>query len=101
VGISLKHGLVRISAFAVVGIAIVVSTQILRGQDPTETADRIVQAMRSAALRALQDTKAKPDVQIAVADLSVPAPLVIEPIAKVTTRASAAVRPPRPEIPAQ
>lgn len=50
-----KYGLFRVAAFAVVGIVIIVSTQLLRGQDPAEATDRIRQLLRTTVLAFVQE----------------------------------------------
>ena len=47
-GVFYKYGLFRVAAFAVVGIVIIVSTQLLRGQDPTDATDKISHFVRNA-----------------------------------------------------
>ena len=47
-GVFYKYGLFRITAFSVVGIVIIVSTQLLRGQDPTAAIGKISHFIRSA-----------------------------------------------------
>lgn len=103
-GISFKHALLRVSAFAVVGIAIVISTQILRGQNPAEAVDRVVQNMRHAALRALQDpasTAPPASQELAAASDQIAAELPPLTAPKVTTLAEAQVNAPQPKVVAE
>ena len=50
-----KYGLFRVVAFAVVGIVIIVSTQLLRGQNPAEATDKIRQLIRTTILALVQE----------------------------------------------
>lgn len=100
-----KHGLVRVIAFLIVGIAVVVSTQLLRGQDPEEVSSSLKQALRSTILTWLGEpdtndvaraSQQKPDPD-QPGNTATETPVV--PTPKILTFAAAQATAPRIEVP--
>ena len=104
-GVFYKYGLFRITAFSVVGIVIIVSTQLLRGQDPTAAIGKISHFIRSATGLAQDPTSSAAP---AVADAQVNGDALqpnmsIAPaspaVAETLTFAADQARPPLPDVP--
>ena len=102
-GISIKLALVRVTTFGVVGAAIIVSTQILRSTDPTETFNRYRQMVQEAVLSLLKAPQATAEGS---ADENAPAELqslispgtdTLQESTTPKTFAAEMIAPPKPE----
>ena len=107
----LKHGLVRVAAFVIVGIVVVVSTQILRGQNPEDVSIRLKTFVRDTISSwvsapggsespeaAVQSSVEPPEDNLAAGELPTSAP-VPAAAPKTLTFAAAQVTAPTIEVP--
>ena len=101
-----KHGLVRVIAFVIVGIAVVVSTQLLRGQDPEEVTSKIRQMVRSTILAWVREPGSSETSEASLQTLgtgpqrTAAIEKVVVPTPKILTFAAAQTTPPRIDVPA-
>ena len=100
-----KQVLVRVVACVIVGIAVIVSTQLLRGQDPEDVTSQIKQIVRSTILAWVsepgstdsreaspQSPDISPQSSVRIGEVAIPTPMIV-------TIAAAQTAPPKIEVP--